>query len=156
VRPSWRADSRVFAYVGAGGKAILYDFAHQKHSVVASPTPVTHVFFPPVGKMLVVATPNEIRLGRRTVASGQVEALGWFGGLPAAAVAHRNGAWIRSFGPKGRRVDNFFVPGRVVGLTGGLVVTRAQDRILAGWRENTVNTLLRLGRTTVVEDLEIG
>ncbi len=102
VRPSWRADSRAFAYVGAGGKAILYDFAHQKHSVVATLTPVTRVFFPPVGKTLVVATPSEIRLGRRTVASGQVEALGWFGGLPAAALADRKGAWIRSFGPTGQ------------------------------------------------------
>ena len=156
VRPSWRADSRAFAYVGAGGKAILYDFAHQKHSVVATLTPVTRVVFPPVGKTLVVATPSQVRLGRKTVAGGQVEALGWFGGLPAAALADRNGASIRSFGHMGRRVDNFFVPGRVVGLTGGLVVTRAGDRILAGWREKTVKRLLTLGRTRVVEDLQVG
>jgi hypothetical protein len=156
VLPSWRADSRAFAYVGAGGKAIVYDFEHRKHSLVAALAPVTRVFFPPVGRTLVIATPNEIRIGRETVASGQVEAVGWFGGLPAAALATRKGAMIRSFAHSGRRVDNFFVPGRVVGLTGGLVVTRARNRILAGWREKTVDTLLTLKRATVVEDLELG
>jgi hypothetical protein len=156
VRPSWRADSRAVAYVGAGGKAIRYDFAHQRHSVVAPLTPVTRVFFPPVGKTLVLATPGEVRVGRRTVASGQVEALGWFGGLPAAAFATKNGAWIRSFGPKGRRVDNFFVPGTVVGLTGGRVVTRAQDRLLAGWRTKTVDTVLGVRRSAPVDDVAIG
>ena len=124
--------------------------------MVATLTPVTRVFFPPVGKTLVIATPNEIRLGRETVASGQVEALGWFGGLPAAALATRKGSLVRSFGQTGRRVDNFFVPGRVVNLTGGLVVTRAQDRILAGWGAKTVETLLTVRRTTVVADLAIG
>jgi hypothetical protein len=156
VRPSWRGDSRAFAYVGAGGKAVVYDFEHRKHSVAAKLAPVTRVFFAPVGKTLVIATPDEVRIGRETVASGRVEALGWFGGLPAAALASREGALIRSFGHKGRLVDNFFVPGRVVGLTGGLVVTQAQGRILAGWREKTVNTLLTLRPTTVVQDLQIG
>lgn len=156
VRPSWRADSRALAYVGAGGKAVLYDFSHQKHSVVAPLTPVMRVFFPPVGRTLAVATPTRVRLGRETVASGQVEALGWFDGLPAAALAIRKGALVRSFGQRGRPVDEFFVPGRVVGLSGGLVVTRAEDRILAGWREKRVDTLLTLRRTTAVENVEIG
>ena len=157
VRPSWRADSRAFAYVGAGGKAILYDLAHQKHSVVTTLTPVTRVFFSPVGKTLIVATPSEVRLGGRTVASGQVEALGWFDGLPVTALAARKGAWIRSLGQHGRRVDNFFVPGRVVALTGGIVVTQTPAKVLAGWgREKTVTSLLRVRPSASLAELEIG
>lgn len=156
VTPSWRADSLALAYVGAGGHAIVYDLAHLSRDVLGRPTGVTHVAFAPLGKALVVATPSKVRLGRRTVASGQVEALGWFGGLPAAALADRKGAWIRSFDPKVRRVDNFFVPGRVVGLTGGLVVTRARGRVLAGWREKRVTTVLKVRNATAIEDLAIG
>jgi hypothetical protein len=48
------------------------------------------------------------------------------------------------------------VPGRVLELTGGLVVTRTQDRILAGWREKRVVSLLELRPKTSVEDLAIG
>jgi hypothetical protein len=44
----------------------------------------------------------------------------------------------------------------VIGLTGGLVVTRAQDRILAGWRGKTVSTVLTVGQTASVEDVAIG
>ena len=65
-------------------------------------------------------------------------------------------AVVRSFGRTGRPVDDFRVPGRVVGLTGGLVVTRTQDRILAGWREKSVSVLLTVKRTTSLEDLAIG
>lgn len=34
VAPSWRADSLALAYVGGGGRPILYDFAHRTHKVV--------------------------------------------------------------------------------------------------------------------------
>lgn len=34
VPPLWRAGSLAFAYVGGGGRTILYDLAHRKHSVV--------------------------------------------------------------------------------------------------------------------------
>ena len=34
VKPSWRGDSLAFAYVGAGGKVIVYDLAHARHVTV--------------------------------------------------------------------------------------------------------------------------
>lgn len=34
VTPSWRADSLALAYVGAGGRPILYDLAHRTHKVM--------------------------------------------------------------------------------------------------------------------------
>jgi hypothetical protein len=157
VRPSWRADSLAFAYVGAGGKAIVYDLSHEKHVVAASAKPVTRLAFGPAGTTLVVATPGSVLLGGHKVATGEVEALGWLHGRPAAALTSRpTEAIVRTFGPTGRPADGFYVPGRVVALTGGLVVTRTPDRILAGWREKTVSTLLRLRGPTSVTDLGIG
>jgi hypothetical protein len=154
VRPSWRADSLAFAYVGAGGRAIVYDLGHQSRRVAATAAPVTHVAFAPAGRTLVIATPGSVLLGGKTLATGEVEAIGWFHGHPAVAIESGVApALVRTFGPTGR---SFRVRGRVVGLTGGLVVTRTQDRILAGWREKRVASLLKLRPGTSVEDLAIG
>jgi hypothetical protein len=157
VRPSWRADSLAFAYVGAGGKAIVYDLGHQRHDVVGSAAPVTHLAFAPAGKTLVVATPGAALVGRKSVAMGEIEAIGWFHGR--AAVALESGvtpALVRTFDATGRPAEGFRVPGRVLVLTGGLVVTRSQGRVLAGWRGKRVSTLLRVSQATSVDDLAIG
>jgi hypothetical protein len=91
------------------------------------------------------------------VATGEVEAIGWLHGRPAVALGSGvTPARVRTFGSTGRSLEGFRVPGRVVGLTGGLVVTRTQDRVLAGWREKRVTSLLELRPTTSVEDLAIG
>ncbi len=42
VRPSWRADSLAFAYVGGGGRAIVYDVGHEKHGMSSRSTPAGH------------------------------------------------------------------------------------------------------------------
>jgi hypothetical protein len=62
VRPSWRADSLAFAYVGAGGKAVVYDLGHNSRTVIASKSPVTHVAYAPSGRRLAVATPNSVEV----------------------------------------------------------------------------------------------
>lgn len=156
VRPSWRADSLALAYVGGGGHAVVYDLEHRTHSVVGPAAPVARLAFAPAGKTLTVATPTVVVLDGKKVATGRVEALGWFDDRPAAALGMRTTARVRTFGTTGRPVDNFVVPGKVVGLTGGLVVTRTTDRLLAGWREKTVSTLLGVPRMASVEDLAIG
>jgi hypothetical protein len=156
VRPSWRADSLAFAYVGGGGRGVVYDLGHLSRNIVGPTAPVTLLAFAPVGRKLAIATPDAIVVGGRTVASGQVEALGWFHGHLAAALPALTHAIVRSFGDRGRPVDNFGVPGQVVGFSGGLVVVRTPTRILAGWREKTVSTLLTLRRSTAVEDVAIG
>jgi hypothetical protein len=157
VRPSWRADSLALGYVGAGGKAIVYDLAHQTREAFRTAAPVIHVAFAPVGSTLVVATPGSALIRGKTVATGEIEAIGWFHGHPAVAL--ESGVTpprVRTFASTGRAVENFRVPGRVVGLTGGLVVTRTSDRILAGWREKRVATLLSVTPTTTIEDISIG
>jgi len=157
VRPSWRADNLALAYVGAGGKAIVYDIGHRKHTVLGPASPVTRLAFAPVGKALLVATPGAALLDGKTVASGEIEAIGWFHGHAAAALEEGVTApLVRTYGRGGRPLESFRVPGRVVGLTGGLVVTRTQDKILAGWRSKTVNTLLRVRQGASLEDFAIG
>jgi hypothetical protein len=157
VTPSWRADSLALAYVGAGGKAIVYDIGHRKHTVFGSAAPVTRLAFAPVGKALLAATPGTVLLAGKTIARGDIEAIGWLHGRPATALEEGLIApLVRTYGRTGRPLESFRVPGRVVALTGGLVVTRARDKILAGWRTKTVNTLFRVRQSASVDDVAIG
>jgi hypothetical protein len=157
VRPSWRADSLAFAYVGAGGKAIVYDLGHRSRSVLRTTVPVTRLAFAPVGRTLLVATPGAALLGRKTIATGEIEAIGWFHGRPAVALEEGlTPTLVRTFGSAGRPLEGFRVPGRVAALTGGLVVTRTQNRILVGWRTKAVRTILRVRPKTSVDELQIG
>lgn len=157
VRPSWRADSLAFAYVGAGGKEILYDIGHQKHIVRGSAAPVTQLAFAPVGKRVLVATPGAVLLGRKSLVTGEIEAIGWFHGRPAVALEQGvTPLLVRTFTSAGRPLDGFRVPGRVMGLTGGLVVTRTPNEILAGWRSNAVSTVLTVRPSASVDYVAIG
>lgn len=157
VRPSWRADNLALAYVGAGGKAVVYDIGHRKHTVLGSASPVTHVAFAPVGKTLLTATPGSALLDGKMVARGEVEAVGWLYGGPAVALEQGvTPPLVRTFGPAGRPLAGFRVPGRVADISGGFVVTRSEDRILAGWRTKTVNTLLSVKQSASVEDVAVG
>jgi hypothetical protein len=157
VRPSWRADSLAFAYVGAGGKAIVYDLAHRRRSIVGAATPVARLAFAPVGEKLLIATPGSALLGGKTVATGEIEAIGWLD--DDAAVALESGVTpplVRTFGRTGRALQAFRVPGRVIGLTSSLVVMRARSGVLVGWREKRVTTVLKVRNATAIDDLAIG
>jgi hypothetical protein len=156
VRPSWRADSLAVAYVGGGGHAVVYDIGHRQHTVVNTAAPVTRLAFAPVGRQLAVATPDAVVVGGKTVATGQVEALGWFHGRPAAAIPGVDHAIVRSFGAHHRTVDDFAVPGEVVGFSNGQVVVRTPTRIVAGWQSKSVHTLLTLNRSAAVDDVQLG
>ncbi|HEY3550553.1 MAG TPA: hypothetical protein VGK69_05820 [Gaiellaceae bacterium] len=93
VRPSWRADSLALAYVGGGGKAIVYDLAHVSRSVVARSAgmgAVTQLAFAPSGGGLAIA-------GRSGIATKRVcrlpafpkRSVGWIGWLGSSLlVAH--------------------------------------------------------------------
>jgi len=156
VQPSWRADSLAFAYVGAGGRAIVYDLGHRKRRVVGPTAPITRLAFAPTGGKLATATPDSVLLDGKRIATGRIDALGWLNGRPSAALESRRPvSLVRTFGPHARPVAVFVVPGRVVGFTGGLVVTRDGDRIRAGWREKRVTTLLGLRHPASVDDVAI-
>jgi hypothetical protein len=159
VAPSWRADSLALAYVGAGGHAVVYDLAHLSRNLLSRPTGVTRVAFGPRGKTLALGTRGSAVVSGKTVMTGDIEALGWrpdnqlevalgMGGVKPALVA--------TFKPNGGPLRGFRVPGRVIGVTGGFVVTRRVERIVAGWRQPTAKTVLTVKPTASVRVLDIG
>jgi hypothetical protein len=158
VAPSWRADSLALAYVGAGGHAVVYDLAHLSRNVLARPTGVTHVAFAPRGKALALGTLGSAAVGGKTVATGDIEALGWRpdNQLEVALEMGVKPALVATFKPNGGPLRGFRVPGRVIGVTGGFVVTRRLDRIVAGWRQPNARTILTVEPATSVRTLEIG
>jgi hypothetical protein len=158
VTPSWRADSLALAYVGAGGHAVVYDLAHLSRNVLARPTGVTHVAFAPRGKALALGTLGSAAVGGKTVATGDIEALGWRpdNQLEVALEMGVKPALVATFKPNGGPLMGFRVPGRVIGVTGGFVVTRRLDRIVAGWRQPNARTVLTVKPATSVRTLEIG
>jgi len=64
VTPSWRADSLAVAYVGGGGRAVVYDFAHDSHRVVAGRpgAGAQQVAFAPEGTTLAIASARAVTL----------------------------------------------------------------------------------------------
>jgi hypothetical protein len=152
VRPSWRADSLAFAYVGAGGKAIVYDLGHTSRRVVGNAAPVTRLAFAPTGRTLVVATPGSALLAGKTVATGEIEAIGWFQGSPAVALEEGLTApLVRTFSPSGSPAGSFRITGRILAVTPRFVVAATADRVVAGRQP-----VLGLAPGQTVRDLQIG
>jgi hypothetical protein len=158
VHPSWRADSLAVAYVGGGGKAIVYDLGHERHRVAASLPSVIQVAFAPSGRTLALASLGTARVGHKTVATGDIEALGWRqdGRFEVALEMGVRPALVASFERSGLPLRGFRVPGRVVAITNGYVVTHTQNRIVAGWRDYGAMTILRLSPAASVRDLQLG
>jgi len=156
VRPSWRADSLAFAYVGAGGSPVLYDLEHKSRHLIAVDPPAIGVEFAPVGEALAVEQVGGVSLvphgGSATdVADGNVEAFGWLNGRLAVAVPGLNSALIRLFAPSGAARGSYPVHGIVVAVTPTLLVVRRVGRLVAGR-----TTLVTVQRTVAVRDLAIG
>jgi hypothetical protein len=151
VRPSWRADSLAFAYVGAGGRAIVYDLGHTRRTLVGPKAPVTHVAFAPTGDELAVATPDSVLLEGKRIATGQIEALGWLGGRLAVAAPGLDTALIRTFAPDGVPRGSYHVNGIVLSVMPTVVVVQRNGTLVAGH-----TTLLTVAHGTRVQDLAIG
>ena len=152
VRPSWRADSLAFAYVGAGGRAIVYDLAHRSRKVFGTAAPVTRLAFAPAGRTLMVATPGAAYLGRKAVATGEVEAIGWFRGTPAVVL--ESGVMpplVQTFSRSGSAVASFRSHGRVLAVTPRFVVTGNSGKVVAGR-----GLVLSLFPGLTLRDLQIG
>lgn len=156
--PSWRADSLALAYVGAGGHAVVYDLAHLSRDVVPRPTGVTQVAFAPLGRTLALGTAGSAVVRGKTVATGAIEALGWRpdNRLQVAQEMGDKPALVATFKPNGSPLRGFRVPGRVIGVTGGFVVTRRVERIVAGWRQPNAKTVLTVKPTASVRAIDIG
>ena len=152
VRPSWRADSLAFAYVGGGGKAIVYDLAHRSRRVVGRASTVTHVAFAPSGKTLALGTPGFAILGGKAVASADVEALGWVHGrLVVASEMGVTPLLVRTFATDGTQIGSFRLPGRALAVTGGYVVARRGPVLAGRWPGRSVSILTVPAQATVAD-----
>jgi hypothetical protein len=120
VRPSWRADSLAVAYVGGGGKPIVYDLAHRSRRALGVPG-ATRLAFSPRGAALAVANASGVRVGQARVRLPHVAGLAWQGDELAVTA----GETIRIFLP---RQDRLVARGttptkRISGLPAGSRVT---------------------------------
>lgn len=154
VRPSWRADSLAVAYVGAGGKAVIYDLGHESRELIPVRAPVTGLAFAPSGDSIAVAQPTGVWVLHQSAAEkiqGAVESFGWLGGRLAVAGPARDSAVVRLVRADGASAGSYRVHGAVVAVTPKLVVVRSSRKLVGG---NT--TLLTIARDARVRDLQIG
>jgi hypothetical protein len=93
MTPSWRADSLAVAYVGSGGRAVIYDFAHDSHRVSRPSTrDARQVAFAPQGSMLAIASAHLVAVdgqGQKerifAVGRGGIREIAWVDGLLVVA-----------------------------------------------------------------------
>jgi hypothetical protein len=154
VRPSWRADSLAFAYVGAGGHAVVYDVGHRSRRVVAVRAPVLGVAFAPRGDAIAVEQLDGVWLIRPNAAvkiPGHVAAFGWLGRRLADVVPGQGFVLVRLFAPGGGSRGSYRLQGSAVTVTPKLVVVRKGPNLVAGR-----TTVLTVPRGATVQALEIG
>jgi hypothetical protein len=155
VRPSWRADNLAFAYVGGGGRVVVYDVGHESRQVLSASPPVTGVAFAPAGDALALQGTRGVLLVEnsrdRHIAGADVEAFGWLDGRLAVAVPGLNSAVIRLFTPVGAPRGSSQAHGIVKAITPRLAVVQRGRTLVAGH-----TTLLTVPPGTSVRGLEIG
>ena len=141
---SWRADSRAFAYIGPGGRPVIYDLAHRSRRVITWPiagrSAATHLAFAPRGGDLAIGTETAALLvGSRdeVVWRGQTQDVNWLGGR--LAVSER-------LAPSGRSVTQLYtitrsgptlsrtirLPGPIIAAYGRTVALPAARSVFAG------------------------
>ena len=145
VTPSWRADSLAVAYVGAGGRPVVYDFGHDSHRVIgASTRGASRLAFAPQGSTLAVVSGHVVSLddqGRTSrviaVGHGATAEIAWVHGQLVVASSTRTstGSLLRLFRATraGRvvTIGQLDVAGRVEALDGnanGVMVAVAKPR----------------------------
>jgi hypothetical protein len=161
VRPSWRADSLAFAYVGAGGKAIIYDLGHSSRTVVArsaAVAPVTQLAFAPTGAPLALAGKHGFLVGR-FVAHAPVVGIGWLGDEPAVVLSGSRAA-LR-VDPQSGAIAPRRLSGRAVGFNsngyGFVIALRRRESVEILADTGTGQQLvLGLPSHSTVRDLAIG
>jgi len=144
---SWRADSLAFAYVGAGGRPIVYDLAHQSRGVIRMPSArgATHLAFAPSGTELAVQTETVVSLvGRpqkvvwRSEPGSQPRGIGWLGDhllvdTRAGMFTPKSQARIYSVEPADLKlIRSVLLPGPLLDVNGEIVAVGSHDRVLAG------------------------
>jgi len=165
VRPSWRANSLALAYVGAGGRPIVYDLAHASRRVIATRASgdVRQVAFAPSGRLFAVATRTQVGLLRpgfnEVDDRGQIVGIGWTGRW--FAVAHGGShpvVWLTAnpqlgaIHPSGK-IEALDAEGHGIALA---VSAPGVTRVLAAVSGDQPQTVLQLPGHVTVRDLQLG
>lgn len=147
VFPSWRSDSLALAYVGAGGRAVVYDLKHRRHRVdPASPTDVTQVAFAPSGTKLAMLGAGSVVVGKRQVSEPfSPVGIGWLGSR--LTLVGRNG-----FGPV--HVFSPITSAQSNGRTFAIVAAGGGTRVLAGSFRH-LTTVLSLPPASRVQEVVV-
>lgn len=165
VRPSWQADSLAFAYVGVGGRAIVYDLGHSsRHVVAGSPSDVSQLAFSPTASQLALLSAGRVGVAARgrteLMLRGRlpVTGIGW---LSPDLLAESAGSYVlvEPIGilPAYRPLR---AGGRVVALTAdgrkfAAVVAQGSPRLVVGTRTQ-LRTVLVLPRRAAVGGVDLG
>jgi hypothetical protein len=156
-QPSWRADSRALAYVGAGGHPVVYDLAHRSRHVITWPIArsaddssafgfgATDLAFAPRGSELAIGTWNGAFLvnGRNAVVwRGQTQAVNWLGDRLAVseriaptgpALSGRLQTQLYTVTPSGVALDRtIHLPGPVMEADGRTIALPGVNGVFAG------------------------
>jgi hypothetical protein len=165
VRPSWRADSLAFAYVGGGGKAIVYDLVHRTRQIVDSRASgdVRQVAFAPTGVVLALATDTGVgvlRPGLNQVEDqGHIVGIGWTGRWLAVAHGGPRPVIFLSANPQ---LGELHPAGTIEALDAeghGIAVAVSNPvgtRVLAAVSGDDLQPVLSLPRLARVDDLQLG
>ncbi|MDX6480460.1 MAG: hypothetical protein QOG85_970 [Gaiellaceae bacterium] len=156
--PSWRADSLAFAYVGAGGRPIVYDLAHESRRVIsmASARHATRLAYAPSGTELAVQTETLVSVvGRpqtvvwRSVPGTQPLWIGWLGShllvdTRSGMFTPKSRARLYSVDPAGvKLVRSVLLPGPLLWVYGQIAAVGSHDGVLAG-RLERLRSVLRI------------
>ena len=140
VTPSWRADALAVAYVGAGGRPVVYDFARRAHHVVGGvrTANATRVAFAPQGRSLAVGSTGRLwisGLGRVSTGAGSVAGIAWTGGDVVVALEEpdrSSAVHVVPVGRTGPAGKSLAVSGRITALDtagGNLVLAVRGGRV---------------------------
>ncbi len=132
--PSWRSDSLAVAYVGAGGHAVVDDFARSAHRLISGADVVQRVSFAPRGRALALASTRRVWIEGSAPAAmepGAITALAWSGERIAVAVAAGRNARVALLGNTNGVLSvqsRIAVTGRITTLdaAGGRLVVAAE------------------------------
>lgn len=168
VRPAWRADSLAIAYVAPGGRPVVYDLVHGKHTVLSASAArgVAFLSFAAHGDALAFASRRRVavwRAGGRVASvpfgDATVAGLGWLGGDLAVGLNGTTPA-VRILGAGLVQVGRVAAPGKIealdasgAGLTLALA-TRGGERVVSAATSSSSRPLLRLPAGSPISAVE--
>jgi hypothetical protein len=142
VAPSWRADSLAVAYVGWGGRPVVYDLGHESHQVIrwAPARQIEHLAFAPRGTRLALGTETSALLvGRHheVLWRGPTQGVAWLGSQLVVS-GRPNQPWgapgrLYTVNPRGATLlQKIRLPGPILATHGRMLALVSHEKLLVG------------------------